>query len=574
MSSENFFGTWPRNESNGNSTFQFSRTMPSTPRSTPNHSRRNSPTSLPSSPISVSPVSTSPLTTMRRNYSSTFTLIPEDRVIDTSSSVKKTITQTSSNNQKSFIINAVIWWPTLLLTLTQRIFAAITGTLLWPFSFVTPTFLVSAGLWMCYKGVSIPLAIVKYVIIAMHTPATERNRKKRTVLISCGSTIQTLHLARNFYSAGTRVVVFDFDGSFGLARFSTAVSKYYSVPRPTADSANDYISAVCSIVEREQPSFYVPVSATSVAYYDALAKPHLELLGCTSFITGTQEVSVLDDIQEILKKCEAHNIAVPPYRVATHREDIFHLYDSGWLTGYRNILMASGNLGLLERQKYVLPVTRRDFRLPQEISEERPWIVIRDLPGTHYVTCTTVKESKVVANVTCSVQQETRSLVPDDNKDVERWLIEFFAKVRLQRPINAHMSFRFVRCQQTGVLLPIGTRMGVSLPYICHTGVHSRVLCKPCPHFTRMNSGPIVQEGGRYWIHELVLNTLKHPSVNAVGKLIDTVLDKREALFVYWDPLPYCAYYHFQLPFRSVKTFLQRRSTARRHQPTLAAPVH
>lgn len=213
------------------------------------------------------------------------------------------------------------------------------------------------------------------------------------------------------------------------------------------------------------------------------------------------------------------------------------------------------------------------FKFPLEISENKQWIAIRDLPGVHYVTCTTVKEGIVVANVTCSVQQATRSLIPEENKDIESWLKKFFNKIRLQRPINGHISFRFVRCEQTGNLFPIGTRVGVSLPYICHTGVQSRVICKPCPHFTRQNSGPIVQEGGRYWIHEVLLNTLKHPSVDAVGKLIGTVLDKREALFVYWDPLPYCAYYHFQLPFKSVKAFLKRRQTSGRHTPTLAATV-
>ena len=585
QSNENFFGVWPRNDHNGNCTpTYFSRATPATPpRGTPYSSRQNSPLNSPSSPTNTPPHSTSPVTSLRRNYSNTFTLIPEDRALDSPPSPVTTRENRTegdaftSGKISSIIIRSIFWWPLLLLKLTQIILRAVLGALLRPFSLAAPTFWISAFLWLFYKMIALPLSFVKYCIIALHTPASERNRAKRTVMISCGSTIQTLHIARNFYSAGARVIVFDIDGVFGLARFSTAVGKYYTVPKPTPESANDYITALCDIVEKEKPSYYIPVCATSVAHYDALARPHLELLGCTSFLPGTQEVSVLDDIFEIIKKCNNYGISTPPHRILHSKEDLYRLYDNGWLAGFRNMFIACGKSGILERQKYILPTLRRDLKLTQDISEEKPWIVVRDLPGAHYVTCTTIKDSKVIANVTCSVQPQTRSLIPEENKDVEEWLKKLFEHLRLQRPINGHISFRFVRCQQSKKLLPIGTRVGVSLPYICHTGVHSRVLCKPCPHFTRQNSGPLVQEGGRYWIHEAVLNTLKHPSVDAVGKLIGTVLDKREALFVYWDPLPYCAYYHFQLPFKSVKKFLNRRvavTASGRHSPTLTNPVH
>lgn len=575
---EKFFGAWPRsdknnlnNNNNSNSPLtMFTQSAPSTPQCTPFNTRNNSPTSVPTSPISTSP--TSP--TLRRNYSSTFTLIPEDRALDSTARVYTTEeTKKNDDLNQNFLIQFFFWWFFTIFGLFQKLFGGLFKILWRPFMITAPTFWISAWLWIFWKTIGLPLSFIKWILIVLHTPSGERSRKKRTVLISGGSTIQTLHLARNFYSAGTRVIVFDFEGLFGLARFSTAVNKFYTVVKPTPDSAHDYIAALCEIVEKEKPSYYIPVCATSPAHYDALAKPHLELLGCVSFIPGAQETSVLDDVLEVMKKCRSHGISLPPHQVLTSKDDLFRLYENNWLAGYRNILQSAGKMGILERYKLILPKNRRDLRLTQEISEERRWIVIRDLPGTHYVTCTTVKESNVIANVTCSVEQETRSLIPQENLEVEKWVKEFFATVRLQRPINGHISFRFVKCEVTGLLLPLGSRIGVSLPYICHTGVHPRVLWKPCPHFTRKNSGPLVEEGGRYWMHEAVLNTLKHPSVNAVGKLIGTVLDKREALFVYWDPLPYCAYYHFQLPFKSVTKFLQNRQT-RGMTTTITAPVH
>lgn len=505
-------------------------------------------------------------------------LIPEDREID----VIQPIVDSKAKEPdpevpplKVVVIRLILWWPIIISKIIWKIVAVVLRFLFMPFSFAAPSFWLSALLWIFWKVIAFPLSLFKWAFNAIHQPNVDQNRKRRTILISCGSTIQTLHLARNFYSSGARVIVFEFEGLFGLARFSTAVHKFYTVPRPTPESPQDYIAALCDIVEKEKPTYYIPVCATSPAYYDSLAKPHLELLGCSSFIPGLQENLVLDDTLEMMKKCRLNGISLPPFRVLSSKEDLFRLYEIGWLTGYRNIILAVGPHGILERYKYILPQNQRDLKLIHEISDEKQWVVVRDVPGSHYVTCTTVKESRIVANVTCLINQDTKSLIPEENKEVESWLEEFFAKVRLQRPLNGHISFRFVRCEATGHLLPLGSRVGVSLPYICYTGVHSRVLWKPCPHFSRQNSGPLVQEGGRYWIHEAVLNTLKHPSMNTVGKLIGTVLDKREALFAFWDPLPYCAYYHFQLPLRSVKVFLQKRRMARNSMATsLTAPVH
>ena len=144
-----------------------------------------------------------------------------------------------------------------------------------------PMFWISACVWIFWQFVQLPLTAVKLFLSLLLTPPSERLRKKRTVLISSGSTVQALHLARNFHSAGARVVVCEIDGLFALARFSTAVSKFYTVPKPTSDQLQNYVRAVCEIVDKEEAAYYVPVSATTAAYYDAVAKPHLELLGCT-----------------------------------------------------------------------------------------------------------------------------------------------------------------------------------------------------------------------------------------------------------------------------------------------------
>jgi hypothetical protein len=234
------------------------------------------------------------------------------------------------------------------------------------------------------------------------------------------------------------------------------------------------------------------------------------------------------------------------------------LYDTGFMKNFRNVLIATGAHGIIERQKYILPANKRDLNLSVEISEDKPWIVLRDVPGKHYVTCSTIKDSKVIANVTCAIQPDTRNLVPESNPEIEKWLNDFFEKVRFMRNINGHVSFRFVKSEASGNLLTLGTRVGVTLSYLCYTGVQSRVVQKPCPHFERRNSGSMTQS--RHFLPDTVANTIKNPSAQSIEKLIGSVLDKREALFLYWDPLPYIAFYHFQLPLRKISKFLKRQS--------------
>ncbi|CAD6993895.1 uncharacterized protein LOC101463375 [Ceratitis capitata] len=521
-------------------------------------------------------------------------LIPEDPGQDpfsqTSGHNKKVVTlhrsqalRKPSRTISTTMRQVLFFWPQLLLNIT---FAIIRFIFFLPLSIAAPSFWLSALLWIFWKFVRIPVALVKWILNVdslMEVSSEGPQRHRRTVLISCGSTIQTLHLARNFYASGSRVVVFEFEGLFGLARFSTAVDKFYIVPKPSPNNVDNYISALCHIVSKEKPSVYIPVCATSPAYYDALAKQHLELLGCASFIPGFTETKILDDCLEFFKKCTANNISVPPYSELTSPIDLHQLYENNFISNFRNILMAVGFQGLVERFKYLLPNNRMDFKFNHEISENDKWIVIRDLPGEHYITCTTVKDSRVVSNVTCKVEHETKNLIPitpinangpnimSDEAQIDIWLKTFFAKVRFQRSINGHMSFRLIKNQGTTQFIPLGVRVGVSLPYICYNRSHAQILCRTmkCIHRRQLSFTSPDEESA------LGALTASFRWSSIERSTPTTVLDKREALFAYWDPLPYCAYYHFQLPLKSVKMFLQKRHrSSKTLSPRITMPVH
>ncbi|XP_049857072.1 uncharacterized protein LOC126336938 [Schistocerca gregaria] len=386
-----------------------------------------------------------------------------------------------------------------------------------------------------------------------------------TVLVSGGGSVQALHLARNLYSCGARVICVEVEGVFRLSRFSAAVRRFYTLPAPAAseDGVQRYVRALCDIVQRERCSLYVPVCSSTTAYYDAFAKPHLEMLGCTVFCPGVREVWLLDDVQEVLRRAEEAGLHVPLYYPVARRDDVLRLYEAGVPAAGTHFMASAGALGCRDRVKLRLPAARAQFRMPYEMSPQRPWVVVQDLPGEHFLTCTTVRDAVVLANVTCRVL-DSGELVPVDHRAVDQWLTAFFSRLRVLRQFSGHVSFRFVVSEASGALVVLGSRVGVSLPYICHDSAHARLLWRPCRRHQQLqqqqgaSASAAAVAAGRYWLPDALLQTLRaQPSLRAVRRLLGTVLDKREALFAAWDPLPYCAYYHLQLPTRRVVNLLR-----------------
>ncbi|XP_015117641.1 uncharacterized protein LOC107041553 [Diachasma alloeum] len=454
----------------------------------------------------------------------------------------------------------VSWYFSLLFSLISRFYEAVVFTIRAP--------ALWASAWLCLFVVilQLPLTLLKWFLMLLYTPASELARSKRCVLISGGSTVQAVHLARNFHKAGARVVICEVEGLFSLARFSTACSKFYTVPKPGPGSAVEYVKALKTIVEKEKAVYYIPVSAANAAYYDALAKPHLEIAGCECFVPGACEVTALDDPLELLRRCRLLGLTNPIHFVLRSTEDVTTLYETGALRSGRHVMLAAGPAGMRDRAKVQLPLNAEEFRnMRQEISERRPWVVIRDPGGPHFITCTTVKDSRVVANVTCRVDED-RGLIPEVRADVTQWLDRFFARSFSSR-INGHLSFRLV-ISGDDEIVTIGCRVGVGMPYVCLTSVHPRLVWRPCRHFSRQHSGPLLV-GEAYDGRDAFSSAIKQAS-SLKASPHRCAIDKREALFVYWDPLPYCVYYHLQLPLLRIAGAIRERT---QHNPPLAVVV-
>uniref|UniRef100_A0A6V7HN87 ATP-grasp domain-containing protein n=1 Tax=Bracon brevicornis TaxID=1563983 RepID=A0A6V7HN87_9HYME len=450
----------------------------------------------------------------------------------------------------------VNWYLNLLFTIFFNIWEVVM------FIIRVPTLWVSAWVSLTLMILQLPLTLLKFILTFLYTPASELTRKKRCVLISGGSTVQSVHLARNFHKAGARVVVCEIEGLFSLARFSTACSKFYTIPKPGPGNAAEYVKALKTIVEKEKAVYYIPVSAANAAYYDALAKPHLEIAGCECFIPGTADVTALDDPLELLRRCRLLGLTTPVHYVLRSTDDVSRLYETGALRSGRHMMLAAGPSGMRDRAKIQLPLNHEEFRnLRHEISERRPWVIIRDAGSPHFITCTAVKDSRVVANVTCRVDED-KGLIPEVRTDVSQWLERFFSRSFGSR-INGHLSFRLVLLNDE--IVTIGCKVGIGMPYVCLTSIHPRLVWRSCRHFCRQHSGPLIV-GEPYNSKDAFPSAVSQASnykLNPKGSPID----KREILFVYWDPLPYCAYYHLQLPLLRIAGAIREGT---QHNPPLA----
>ncbi|XP_016837115.2 uncharacterized protein LOC107980645 [Nasonia vitripennis] len=430
---------------------------------------------------------------------------------------------------------------------------------------LAPALWLSCWLWLGWLLLRLPLAALRLAVRLAFPRLAQRSQqqqqRRRCVLIGGGGSVQAVQLARNLSSAGARVLVCELEGPLGLARFSSACSRYFTLPRPGRGGATaaDYVTALKAIVERERVGLYVPVSGGAAGYLDCLAKPHLELLGCECFGPGPRELAQLEDPLELLRRAREIGLPEPEHRVlgAGLAEAAASLYEAGRLrAGGRQFALPAGPAGLRERgPELQLPLTLAEFarQMAQQSPERRAgrWLVLRDPGGEHFVTCTTLRDSRLLANVTCRLDEERGGcLVAEERPEVERWLERFCARGLGPGLLSGHLSFRLAALEgQPEELVPLGCRVGLGLSYLGHTSLQARLHAKllwssarPCSRHQRLARRR-----------------------DASGT---RVLDQRQALFHYSDPLPYCIYCYLQLPFRRLVALLGARPS--QHQPPLA----
>ncbi|KAL4148780.1 hypothetical protein QTP88_002938 [Uroleucon formosanum] len=433
--------------------------------------------------------------------------------------------------------------------------------------------------WKCAR---VPLVVSKHVLRQCITSSSRINRGRFTVLINGSSTVQALHLARNFHQTGARVIVCEINGRVELCSLSVAVDGHYTVPGPNEDNCVQYVDALRAIVERERVDVYVPTDATVSAYYDAVAKPHLELLGCRCWTPGLDGIAMFNDLSEVFRICETVGLPVPKHLLVNSKDDIIKLYDNVSFRADRHFIVNVGQSGCKSAHSLQLPATRRLLRLPGPVSGDCPWLLVQHCLGSYYTTCTMVQAGRLVGNVTFTAHD---GRARDHNELIDDWTARFVSSVPVQ--FDGYLSFR-VCVTPSRKVVPLGCRVGVPITYASYRSnfEHVVIQCPPPQHGHRSNgvaAGAVSHVGAfahantaangappqstelvfettdRYYVMALFYETITQMmTVQSVKNFVRTVVTEREMVFAYWDPLPFFAHYSLQMIVDHINTALEQ----------------
>ena len=358
----------------------------------------------------------------------------------------------------------------------------------------------------------------------------------RTILISGGKMTKALQLARSFHRAGHRVVLVE-AGKYRFTghRFSNAVDRFYTVPKPQDPT---YAWALLDIVRREDVDVYVPVCSPAASYYDALAKPLLEPY-CEVLHCDADTIELLDDKYRFATTAASLGLPVPDsHRITDPAEVAAFEFDAEHPGPYILKSIAYDPVHRLDLTP--LPtVDTAGFAGSKPISSDNPWILQEYVEGQEYCTHGTVRDGELTVYCCCESSAFQLNYAMVDIPEIEDWVRTF---VR-ERKLTGQVSFDFM-----------AARDGRVYAIECNPRTHSAITMfydHPDLAAAYLDAdGPSIRPlpGSRptYWLYQELWLLIRHPST--VRERVSIVAHGKEAIFDWTDPLPFLLVHHLQIP--------------------------
>ncbi|MET0475774.1 MAG: ATP-grasp enzyme [Mycobacterium sp.] len=376
-------------------------------------------------------------------------------------------------------------------------------------------------------------------------------KTSRTVLITGGKMTKALQLARSFHSAGHRVVLVEAPKyRFTGHRFSRAVDAFHCVPEPTAPG---YAEALLAIAVLERVDVFVPVSSPAASLHDARAG---ELLGglCDVVHADTATVQMLDDKAKFSRAAASLGLRVPDFHRITDAREVV---DFDFPEGRQYILkrIAYNPVGRMDLTPLSRATPERNaaFARSLSISEDDPWILQEFVEGQEYCTHGTVRDGWLQVYGCCESSAFQINYASVDKPEIRSWVEEFVGALEL----TGQASFDFIEAAD-----------GHAYAIECNPRTHSAITMfydhpEVAPAYLE-DGHPVItpRPGARptYWIYHEVWRLLTEPGRR--GRL-STILRGKDAIFTWWDPLPYLMVHHLQIPSLLLRNLLHRRGWTR-----------
>ena len=359
----------------------------------------------------------------------------------------------------------------------------------------------------------------------------------RTVLISGGKMTKALQLARAFHSDGHRVVLVESAKyRFTGHRFSRAVAAFHCVPEPTAPG---YAQALLDVVRREHVDVFVPVSSPAASVHDARARCLLDGV-CEVIHADPDTVEMLDDKAAFSKTAGALGLRVPDWRRIT---DPRQVEDFDFPQGRSYILkrIAYNPVGRLDLTRLSRETREQNSALARSlpIAEDDPWILQEFVPGQEYCTHGTARSGRLQVYGCCESSASQLNYAMVDKPEIRSWVERFVGELG----ITGQVSFDFIESTD-----------GYAYAIECNPRTHSAITMfhdHPQVAQAYLDDGhPVItpRAGARptYWIYHEMWRLLTQRGRRR--SRLATIARGKDAIFTWWDPLPYLVVHHLQIP--------------------------
>jgi hypothetical protein len=394
---------------------------------------------------------------------------------------------------------------------------------------------------------NLTLTAIALLRSAIFQPPRSISSDPKTILISGGKMTKALQLARSFDRAGHRVILVE-SHKYWLTghRFSWAVDRFYTVPKP---QAQDYIDALLEIVKQEGVDVYVPVCSPVASYYDAAAKQVLSKY-CEVLHFDPELVQKLDDKSEFSAIATSLGLSVPDSYCITDPQQIL---DFDFDRQPHTYIVKSIPYDSVRR----LNLTQLPCETPREtaafvaelpISEHNPWIMQAFITGQEYCTHSTVRNGELQLHCCCESSAFQINYAMVDKPEIEAWVRKFVSGLKL----TGQVSFDFIQTDDGGVYA-----------IECNPRTHSAItMFYNHPDVARayLESDfsliqPLESSRPTYWIYHEIWRLVTQPT--QIGQRLKIIASGKDAIFDWADPLPFLMVHHAQIPWLLLENLRQ-----------------
>ena len=406
------------------------------------------------------------------------------------------------------------------------------------------------------------LAALAFLIVrrCLDVPLGRRQSlSPKAILISGGKMTKALQLARSFYGAGHRVVLVESERYWLTGhRFSHAVDRFYTVPKPDAPG---YAAALLAIVQQERIDLYVPVCSPVASLHDSEAMPLLAA-HCEVMHVEPSRIGQLDDKYRFFEAARALNLAVPKSFLITDAAQVLQYDFSEETRPYILKSIAYDSVRRLDLTKLPCESTEATatFVHSLPISKSNPWILQEFISGQEYCTHGTIRDGELRVHCCCESSAFQINYANVVKPEIESWIRHFAAGTAL----TGQASFDFIEADDDGKVYAIEcnprTHSAITMfydqpaladAYLGHAKLDAPVV-------------PTIASRPTYWIYHELWRLVTHLSSRAETLArLKVIFAGKDAVFDWRDPLPFLMLHHWHVPLLLLRDLRERRGWIR-----------